>query len=227
MLGSVEPYILQRQQNRRDFKMRGFSWSKHDRLQSPLVLLWTSIQKIPTIWSLYCSWWCISFLRWCPCSTWQAQPRRPEASPLIPPSLIPRPVSLRPLTRPTRSLCIPLFSLWCPWCSFWSSVSCSLVFYAIGGCGLWNGEPRPLSLGLEMCRLIHRHRKCIVTMLQLDIRVTFEVSKAHFHNWQKSLQMFRGIILKKIQTGFRTILKLLLKNTSTRISCIKMGRYIH
>ena len=32
------------------------------------------------------------------------------------------------------------------------------------------------------------------------------------HNWQKSLQMFRGLFLKKNQTGFRTILKLLPKN---------------
>ena len=40
--------------------------------------------------------------------------------------------------------------------------------------------------------------------------------------------MFRGLFLKKFQTGFKTILKLLPKNTCTRLSCVKfMGRYIH
>ena len=36
--------------------------------------------------------------------------------------------------------------------------------------------------------------------------------KAQMHNWKNSLQMFRGLFLKKIQTGFKTILKLLPKN---------------
>ena len=48
------------------------------------------------------------------------------------------------------------------------------------------------------------------------------------HNWKNSLHMFRGLFLKKSQTGFRKVLKLLPKNTCTRLSCVKsMGRYIH
>ena len=40
--------------------------------------------------------------------------------------------------------------------------------------------------------------------------------------------MFRGLFLKKFQTVFRTILKLLPENTCTRLSCVKfLGRYIH
>ena len=48
------------------------------------------------------------------------------------------------------------------------------------------------------------------------------------HNWQKSLQMFRGHFLKNFQTGFRTILKLLPKSKCTRLSYVKfLSRYIH
>ena len=60
--------------------------------------------------------------------------------------------------------------------------------------------------------------------------VTWGYIKSHtlVHNWKKYPQLFRGLFLKKIHTGFRTIFKLLPKNASARLSFVKLiGRFIH